>query len=813
MKKSILLRCKLALLFVFITNSLLSQTQCGVDTVNYTYLKTSQFRGVTLNAASSGNAFAQWFPAPQAITIEGFDFYAWQSAGTNAKVDLTCNLYRAGNDSMPTGPALRSVTVTVDSSFGSGQLTTLIKHAVFTTAIQMTSAYVITVENATSTSVSVLSNDYAATNPNGRSEWLSSVRIGANYNRSYDINVGGIPFNADFIFRPYVKYTLTADFVFAGCNAGGNTINFNNKSSSVINSPFYNRYAFYNITQFCFRWDYGDTSGSSYAINGNHKYNYKVQHDVTLKDTLYGWFKGCSDSKTKTVYANPNPPVVHNTGPVCSGDSVKLYVDTVPDTEYLWGGPNGFTAKITDTTLVNTVATQSGTYAVIAYKNGCPSNPQNMALQINQSPAKPVASNNGSKCVGDTSVFTATSSTAGVNYTWTGPNGFSSASSAFSFNNVDTTLRGEYIVYVEDALCKSVPDTVDLYVYPPPQPPIVSAINKAVCEQDSLHLKGASVAGAVLSWTGPNGFNSFDTDPVIAAAALTDAGVYKAHVIIGSCSSTSDSVNITVNPKPSVSIASNGATTFCNGDSVAIDATVLATTTYQWQKNNINMPPAIGKSFVAKASGKYRVIVTNAFMCRDTSTEETVIVKPLPTITQHPTPQLARDGWDVGFDITSPETGVTYQWQEDRGTGFFDLSNVTPYSGVQTNSLAIKGVDDGYHNFQYRCVVSLAGCETTSSIGVITINISVGEIAKDINLKLYPNPTSSLLSLDINLDKPQQVSYSVTDVLGKEHIAPVKFMADGIQHHKVDVSTLSKGVYFLKLQTTDSERTIRFVVE
>ena len=95
MKKTILLKYKLALMFSFIVSIAIAQTQCGVDTVNYTYFKTTQFRGVSLNASSSGNSFAQWFPAPQAITIEGFDFYAWQSEGTNAIVSLTCNIYRA----------------------------------------------------------------------------------------------------------------------------------------------------------------------------------------------------------------------------------------------------------------------------------------------------------------------------------------------------------------------------------------------------------------------------------------------------------------------------------------------------------------------------------------------------------------------------------------------------------------------------------------------------------------------------------------------------------------------------------------------
>lgn len=813
MKKTVLLKYKLVLIFSFLVSFAIAQTQCGVDTVNYTYFKTTQFRGVSLNASTSGNSFAQWFPAPQAITIEGFDFYAWQSVGTNAVVALTCNIYRSGADSLPIGAPLRSVTVNVDSTFGSGQLTTLLKKAVFSSAITVTTPYIITVENSTATNVSVLANDYAATSPNGRSEWLSSVRIGANYIRSYSINVGGIAFNADFIFRPYVKYTLTSDFSFVGCNSTGNTINFTNKSSDIINSPFYNRYAFYNITQFCFLWDYGDTTGQSYAINGSHKYNYKVDHDVSLKDTLYGWFVGCSDKKTKTVFATPDKPTAHNTGPVCSGDSVHLYVDTLPGTTYVWGGPKGFTSNSSDTTFYNIDTALNGTYGVVAIKNGCPSQAGVTQLLINQTPQTPVASNNGSKCVGDTSIFTATSSTAPINYFWSGPNGFMEQSYTFSFNGVDTTLRGKYIVYVDDGLCKSLTDTVDLYVYPPPQPPVVTATRTTVCEKDTLFLIGNSVAGAVLSWQGPKGFKSSTTNPVLLNASMDNAGTYKAFVIIGSCSSAADSVTVDVNPSPTISVLTPTTNTFCNGDSVTIDAQVITGLSLQWQKDSIDIPNAKGTNYTAKTTGNYRVVAVNSFMCADTSSDIGIIVKPLPTFTQHPTTKLVRNGWDANFTAFSPELGVSYQWQEDKGSGFVNLTNTLPYAGVNTSSLTIIAANTTFNTYQYRCLATLAGCETLSDAGVLTINISVGEVNKTNELKLYPNPASSILTVDFQLDKPQQITYTIVDVLGKLYIEPTTFTAGSQQQHTISVAQLAKGIYFLKLEADGIEKATRFVIE
>ena len=74
---------------VFHSNTGFAKTSiCGVDTVNYTFNKTTSFQSITLNASTSGNIFAQWYPAAGAITVSGFDFYAWQAAGSSAVVTL-----------------------------------------------------------------------------------------------------------------------------------------------------------------------------------------------------------------------------------------------------------------------------------------------------------------------------------------------------------------------------------------------------------------------------------------------------------------------------------------------------------------------------------------------------------------------------------------------------------------------------------------------------------------------------------------------------------------------------------------------------
>lgn len=797
-----------------ICSGVYSQTSCGVDTVNYTYYKTTQFRPVSLNSVNSGNAFAQWYPAPQPITVAGFDFYAWQSAGTNAVVTLTCNIYRASaSDSLPTGAPLRSITINVDSTFGNGQLSALKKTVTFSTPITITVPYVLTVENTGTTNVSVLANDYAATTPNGRKEWLSSVRIGANYLRSYNINVGGIAFDADFILQPHVSYSLKADFTISECNRGGNAIDFVNTSSNVIASPFYNRYAYFNIPQFCYMWNYGDTSGIYYTINGNHTYNNRIAYDVTLKDTLYGWTKGCSHSTTKKLNAVPDAPKVYNDGPVCSGNPLRMWIDTVPGQTYFWAGPNGYLATKPDTVFSNADTIINGMYMVSAGIGGCVSSASNTIVKVYKTPETPVADAISSKCVGDSVDFNATSSSQRITYVWTGENGFSTNSKSFRFTNLDTTYRGNYTVYVEDAFCKSGYDTALLYIYPPPTPPKVSsAAGNVLCEGDSLYLIGNSVAGAVFAWQGPDGFTSSTTNPILPSITTAKAGVYKAFVIIGSCTSTDDSVSIVINTKPAAAAVAN-KTDFCDGDSATLTANTGVGLTYQWYKDSVEINTAQAAELVVKNTGVYRVLVTNTDNCKETSIPVSILNKPFPAITTQPTAVGVHSGKNAVFSVVSPNAGVTYQWEGDAGTTTFAaLSNTVPYSGVQTNTLTITNTTSTLTGYQYRCMVELNGCSTTSSAVPLTIFVGVEEFANGGKVSVYPNPTNGILTVDLELLQATEISFTIMDIAGREYMQLRPVMAGNSHVLPVDVSQLAKGMYLLKVKAGKDEKLLRFAV-
>ena len=57
---------------------------------------------------------------------------------------------------------------------------------------------------------------------------------------------------------------------------------------------------------------------------------------------------------------------------------------------------------------------------------------------------------------------------------------------------------------------------------------------------------------------------------------------------------------------------------------------------------------------------------------------------------------------------------LTYQWQEDSGSGFANITEAGVYSGVNTNRLVISD-NTGLDTYQYRVVVSATGADSVTS--------------------------------------------------------------------------------------------------
>ncbi len=94
------------------------------------------------------------------------------------------------------------------------------------------------------------------------------------------------------------------------------------------------------------------------------------------------------------------------------------------------------------------------------------------------------------------------------------------------------------------------------------------------------------------------------------------------------------------------------------------------------------------------------------------------------SIDRQPSDQTACSGESIEFTIgASGDTGLQYQWQEDQGAGFVDLTDNTTYSGTITETLVINPVTTDQNGYRYRCLVS--GDNSTPVFSeIVTLTIS-----------------------------------------------------------------------------------------
>ena len=304
---------------------------CSNDTIEYVIAKASAVSALSINNATSAQSVAQYFNTPQDITVHGTTFFAWKSDNSGGvSLNVLVELYLAGSDSMPTGAPLASETVVVDTTFGGGSLNALEKNVTFSSPITVSQPYLIVVSNLSANGMSMIFNSYGA--GDGAQEWLSSLDLFGTWTRSYNVNVGGVPFDADALIYPHVSYDLDVDFTanpLTFITAPTNVV-FTDNSSAILQDRMYNQAAFQAAANQSYSYDFGDGSPAVNSINTSHDFTAVQTYDVTLSDTLYGWRTNCTESETVTLNALTPANIViteimYNTPSTDSAEYIEIY--------------------------------------------------------------------------------------------------------------------------------------------------------------------------------------------------------------------------------------------------------------------------------------------------------------------------------------------------------------------------------------------------------------------------------------------------------------------------------------------------------
>lgn len=168
-------------------------------------------------------------------------------------------------------------------------------------------------------------------------------------------------------------------------------------------------------------------------------------------------------------------------------------------------------------------------------------------------------------------------------------------------------------------------------------------------------------------------------------------------------------------------------------------------------------------SNVYTATGIYTDTLVASTGC-DSIVTTTIDLLPENLIASHPQNASEYINTVANFSVTSNQANATYQWQQNSGTGFINLSNAGVYSGTDSDQLSIQPLSASLHNYEYRCVLVFGTCEATSESAHLAIidNTSIKEVEQPM-LFAFPNPVHKGQSLNLS----QAVTGTIYSALGQ----------------------------------------------
>jgi PKD repeat protein len=465
---------------------------------------------------------------------------------------------------------------------------------------------------------------------------------------------------------------------------------------------------------------------------------------------------GCSNtSNVVTVEVNALPEVsitANGNTSFCTGGSVTL-------TSNQSNGNNWSNNSTGNTIEVNS----SGNYfSVVTDDNGCQNTSNTISVNVSDAPA-PTAAALGSTefCAGGTATIQASTADA---YQWY-LNGVILENANAS--QLIATEAGFYTVETSNAdACNGTGLSAPVFITVNEIPVVtLTAIgNTTFCEGNSVTLLCNQGVGTIWS----NG--SLD----INSALIQSAGTYTVNYTDNNgCSNSSNSIDVTVNALPSVSISASGATTFCDGGSVTLISSQ--------NQNNVWSNGLNTNTIEVTTGGVFSVEYTDINGCvANASTTVTVNEQP-----------------DADFSILQNNGSFVIQFlnNSSNATGYtWDFGDGSTSQETNPSHLYTTGGD-----FVVTLTASNGDCNDVFTFNVN--NVSVEENQAQV-INIYPNPSHSF----INIQTPIQTQLMIMDITGKQMMN----FTTTASTTNLDIDKLPAGLYVVKGYNMNGTFTTKF---
>jgi hypothetical protein len=470
-----------------------------------------------------------------------------------------------------------------------------------------------------------------------------------------------------------------------------------------------------------------------------------VAPTVTTTYSVTGSYSstGCSAGGTVTILVSSNPSinVIASSTVICFGNSVTLIANG--GTSYTWT-PGSLTGS--SVTVAPTVSTL---YQVTGISGSCTASSAVVVL-VNSNPTLSAVSNVTSICSGNTVILT----TSGANsYTWVPGNLVGQTVTVSPTTSTTYTAIGTF----SNTGCTSS-KTIAIGVTTTP------TLNAAFSPSISCAGKPTTITASGASsyvWT-PGG----PTPSIVVSPSIST--VYALSGSNSSCTSVRQ-VTLSVNPNPVLSV--NASTNnFCSGGTSLLSAT--GANSYTWNPGN-----SFFSSISVTPLSTTVYTVTGAFNSTGCYTENSVTVNviPTPTVVIIVSNQLIC----IGDPVVLSSTGATtFTYQPGNVSG-----STATFSPLTSVAYTVTGENSGCFG------------TTVATVSVQTCT-SLKEQNWFNNLRVYPNPANDQVRVDFGESFSGEIRlYNVIgQLLRSEEI-------NSIENFTFDISTFSKGIYFIRLST------------
>ncbi|CAG5084361.1 PKD domain-containing protein [Parvicella tangerina] len=331
---------------------------------------------------------------------------------------------------------------------------------------------------------------------------------------------------------------------------------------------------------------------------------------------------GSFDYDQEVLVKGPPQAIIDPLGSICAGQSVSpvaQYTECYEEiTSYAWNFDNGTPGTSSDSIPGSVVFPTAGTFDItLEVTNACGTFDTLTTVTVNGAPASLTPTVSSPLCEGDTAYFDAPT-VGGLNYDWTGPNGFTSSLEDPVINTVSSADSGWYYLSGSSGGCPGPTDSVLLDIVPAPVIS-VSPVSATICEGETTVLTASGATS--YTWSPATGLSSTSVASVNADPTTTQT--YTVEGAVGSCSSTAD-VTVTVNSLPIVD--GGGDLTLCNQP---ITETLVGTPTGGTWSGQGGITPS--GDFTPSAVGIFEVYYsyTDGNLCANEDTVEITVNDPV----------------------------------------------------------------------------------------------------------------------------------------------------------------------------------------